>query len=107
MTQVIEFRGQVPVPEGSTLIDSDELKQLREQATIGRAWTMSDLRNWLGNKSSDWINHNIINNPRYYKEIQMMRNHNEITGGGRGSNYLFRASTMAAFIERHWSELPW
>lgn len=107
MVQTIKANIEIAIPKNFELIETDELTSLREQSLTGRIWTMADLRKWLGKKSSAWISRNIIDNPRYSKEIQMMRNHNELTGGGRGSNYLFRASSMAAFIDRHWSELPW
>jgi len=107
MVQTIEAKVAIPIPDKFELIETDKLDNLRSQAVTGRTWTMEGLRNWIGRKQVAWIKDNILFNPQYADEIQRMRDKREIVGGGRGSQYHFKASAMAAFIERHHSELNW
>lgn len=108
MGQIIEAKVAIQVPDSFELVSSDELSDLRPQSVVGRTWTMNDLRDWLGHKQAVWVKDNILYNPRYSKDIQAMINHNEIRKSkGNGSPWLFKASTMAAWLDKHWEELPW
>lgn len=106
--QVIEFKARAVVPDSLELVERDELDSLRSQALTGRTWTMQDLREWAGKKSTDWIKDNVLYNPHYSREIQDMIDRHEIhEATGKGSRWLFKAGPMADFLERHWEELPW
>lgn len=106
--QVIEFKARAVVPDSLELVERDELDSLRSQALTGRTWTMQDLREWAGKKSTTWIKASILENPRYIREIQQMVDHHEIKeAAGPGTRWLFKAGPMAEFLDRHWEELPW
>lgn len=89
------------------LVDEDTYNKLLDQTMNGRTWTMADLRIWCGNKSIDWLKKNILENPKYSREIGRMEQQGQIIHKGRGSAWKFKASVMADFLESHWEELPW
>jgi len=105
--QTLEVKVPVQIPEKYRLVETDEYNQLQNESLTGRMWTMTDLRNWIGNKSADWIKDNVLFNPSYKSEIDEMRANKEIAGGGKGSPYHFKAARMAEFIEKHFKEMEW
>lgn len=107
MPQTLEVTVPVEIPKGYVLIKQQQLDRLSQEATTGRAWTMTDLRKILGNKSEKWIKENTIWNPKYSREVKQMKADHAIIGGGRGCNYRFRASVFARFLEKHWEEFDW
>lgn len=89
------------------LVDTDAYNKLLEQTMLGRTWTMDDLRVWCGNKSIQWLKKNILENPRYSRQIGQMEQRGQLIHKGRGSAWKFKANVMAEFLESHWEELPW
>ncbi|MGY5234811.1 DUF771 domain-containing protein [Lactiplantibacillus plantarum] len=89
------------------LVDTDAYNKLLDQTTHGRTWIMDDLRIWCGDKSIKWIKENILENPKYSRQIGRMEQQGQIIHKGRGSAWKFKASVMADFLESHWEELPW
>ncbi|MDV2577632.1 DUF771 domain-containing protein [Lactiplantibacillus plantarum] len=67
----IEVTGtfRFPLPDGMKLVPVDSHGYEGESLT-GRWWTMKDLREWCANKSVDWLKDNILENPRYSREIE-------------------------------------
>lgn len=108
MVQTIKAEVAIPIPNNFELIETDKLEDLRSQAVTGRTWTMEGLRNWIGRKQVTWIKDNILYNPRYSKDMQGMIDRHEIRESkGNGSPWLFKASAMATWLDKHWEELPW
>lgn len=106
--QSIKANIEIAIPDNFELVQRDEIESLRGQALTGRTWTMQDLREWVGKKSTTWIKASILENPRYSREIQQMVDHHEIKeAAGPGTRWLFKAGPMAEFLDRHWEELPW
>lgn len=107
MKQVLQVTVPVQIPDGMKLI-SDDTHGYVGESLLGRSWTKTDLRAWCGNKSWDWITKNIIDNPRYSREIGAMEQHNQLIHSGKmGSPWRFKASVMAEFLDSHWEEFPW
>lgn len=97
----------IQVPDDIKVLTSDEYDELTKNSMIGRMWTMKELRMWLGNKSAEWIKDNILRQPKYSKTIREWERTKAIVGGGKGNPYKFKASVITAWLEAHWSELPW
>ncbi|WP_349626390.1 DUF771 domain-containing protein [Lactiplantibacillus plantarum] len=89
------------------LVDTDAYNKLLDQTTHGCTWIMDDLRTRCGDKSIKWIKENILENPKYSRQIGRMEQQGQIIHKGRGSAWKFKASVMADFLESHWEELPW
>lgn len=104
----IEVTGtfRFPLPDGMKLVPVDSHGYEGESLT-GRWWTMKDLREWCANKSVDWLKDNILENPRYSREIGAMERKGQIIHKGRGSAWKFKAKAMAEFLDKHGEELPW
>lgn len=108
MTQSVLAQAKIILPEGTELVQSEELDSLKAQSLRGRAWTMQGLRDWLGRKSDVWIKDNILYNPKYSKEIQGMIAAGQIREPkAQGSAWMFKASVMSEWLDKHWEELPW
>lgn len=106
--QSIEAKVKVIVPDDYELVERDELDSLRSQALTGRTWTMQDLRTWMGNKSAYWVRKNVLENPRFSRDIQLMINRHEVQRpSASGQRWLFKAKPMAEFLEHHYSEFDW
>lgn len=89
------------------LVDKEAYNKLLDQSLLGRAWIMDNLRDRCGNKSIKWLKDNILENPRYSRQIGRMEQQGQIIHKGRGSAWKFKASVMADFLESHWEEFPW
>lgn len=107
MPQILNVNVPIQIPKEYRLITMDEYNKVQAESTQGRMWKMSELRNWLGGKSVDWVKENILYNPKYHKTIQEWRNHKVLVGGGYGRAYLFKASVVAKWLDEHWQEFKW
>ncbi|RHW46117.1 DUF771 domain-containing protein [Bombilactobacillus bombi] len=103
--QQVEIPGvKYIVPDGYRLIS---LQQCND-SLLGKTWTMKELRQWLGNKSSDWIKENILFNRRYKVDIdEMIAKRQIIRSKGHGSPWLFKANVLAQWLDEHWEEFNW
>lgn len=110
MSQQIELPAtkiMITIPDDMRLIPADA-HGYEGESLIGRTWRMTELREWCGNKDEKWVRKNILANPHYHDELKdMERDHTLIWSNGPGSPWRFKASVMAEFLDRHWSELPW
>ncbi|MDN5954540.1 MAG: DUF771 domain-containing protein [Loigolactobacillus coryniformis] len=107
MPQMLQVTVPVEVPKDYVLIDQNKFDQLNSESLVAKMWTMAELRKRLGNKSEKWIKDNTVNNPRYSREIQQMRNTKAIAGGGNGSPWRFQASVIGPWLDKHWKEFNW
>lgn len=110
MSQQIELPATkivITIPDDMKLVPMDSNGYEGESLT-GRVWNMKGLREWCGNKDDKWIRKHILANPHYRDELKTMeRDGTLIRSTGSGSPWLFKASVMAEFLDRHWTELPW
>lgn len=74
------------------LVDKEAYNKLLDQSLLGRAWIMDNVRDRCGNKSIKWIKENIIENPKYSRQIGRMEQQGQIIHKGRGSAWKFKAS---------------
>lgn len=107
MTQILNVTVPVEVPKGYVIIDKKKFEQLDNDALTGKAWTLSDLQARLPRKNGDWIIKHIIDNPKFSREIQKMRDERVIIGGGKGSNWKFQASVFGPWLDQHWKDINW
>jgi len=106
MPQTIKATATIELPPNFKVVNTDQLGN--DESLLGRTWNFADLQAWLGNKSPAWVNDNILYNPKFSTEIQLMLKNGLIIHKGRkGSPWKFKALEMAQFIDRHWTELGW
>lgn len=107
MKQVLTVTVPVQIPDGMKLVP-DNCHGYEGETLTGRTWIMKDLRAWCGNKDVTWIKDNILFNPIYHNDMaEMERLHELIRPKAKGSPWKFKASVMAAWLDKHWQELPW
>lgn len=108
MSQLVELpidKITIEIPDDMRLVPKNASEN---DSLVGRTWRMAELREWCGNKDEKWVRKNILANPHYRNELKdMERDHTLIWSNGPGSPWRFKASVMAEFLDRHWSELPW
>lgn len=108
MSQLIELpidKITIAIPDDMRLVPKNASKN---DSLIGRTWRMKELREWCGNKDEKWIRKNILANPKYRDELKEMEHERTLVwSNGPGSPWRFKASVMAAFLDKHWEELPW
>lgn len=108
MSQLIELpinKITIEIPDDMRLVPKNSNEN---DSLVGRTWRMKELREWCGNKDEKWIRKNILANPKYHDELKEMEKlHTLVWSNGPGSPWRFKASVMAAFLDKHWEELPW
>ncbi|MDT3392464.1 DUF771 domain-containing protein [Loigolactobacillus coryniformis subsp. coryniformis] len=100
-------KGALTIAEGYLVIDKNQLEELSKEALTAKSWTLSDLQARLPRKNGDWIIKHIIDNPKFSRDIQKMRDDRVIIGGGRGSNWKFQASVFGPWLDEHWKDIKW
>lgn len=102
--QQLNVNLNIPVPDDQILINKVELQELKQQSLSGTFWTMRDLEQRTG-KKQEWIKENILYPSRF-------RNKLDIKNGGfvfyperQGQTWSFQAIEMAAFLDKHFSQI--
>lgn len=97
MPQQIKTTAIIELPPNFKIVDTSQLGE--NESLLGKTWNYSDLRQWLGNKSKEWIEDNILFNPKYSREIKKMIDEDFIVHKGtKGGPWKFKAREMALFI---------
>ncbi|WP_122646693.1 DUF771 domain-containing protein [Enterococcus mediterraneensis] len=106
MPQQFEVVVPIELPPNLKIVDTSMLGE--NETLLGKTWNYADLRAWLGNKSKEWIEDNILYNPKYSREIKQMIDSGYIVHkGAKGSPWKFKAREMALFLDEHWTEFNW
>jgi phage pi2 protein 07 len=97
-TQMLSVNLNIPVPDGSVIISTVQLQELKKSQLRGVYWTMKDLEKKV-NRKSEWIKENILYPTRFRKSL-------DATNGGfvfypksKGQTWSFQAAKMAEFLD--------
>ncbi|MDA5386982.1 DUF771 domain-containing protein [Loigolactobacillus backii] len=107
MAQIIPTTGSIEISDNYAVVDQNRLEELEREALTARTWTLSDLQERLPRKNGDWLIKHIVDNPKFSREIQKMRDDQVIIGGGKGSNWKFQASVFGPWLDKHWKDIKW
>lgn len=94
----------IPIPADSVLIAKVELEQLKRNELEGVYWNMKDLETRTG-KKHDWIKERILHPLRFRKVLDVDFGGFVYYPKGRGDTWVFQASLMAKFLDKHFHSI--
>lgn len=88
-------------PEDVILISKATLRDLEDQALMGKMWSIKDVQEKLG-VNRQWILDNILANPRYSNEIERLKQEGIVQKGpAKNSPWHFKAREFCEWLDRH------
>lgn len=94
----------IPVPDDMILIQKVEFEQLKENELKGVYWNMKDLEQKTTRKS-EWIKENILYPSRFRKILDAENGGFVFYPKVKGQTWVFQASKMAEFLDKHFSKI--
>ncbi len=73
MAQIVEANIKFEIPDDKVLVDRIEWEITKKKAEAHEIWKMDDLKNYMLNKSTEWIKDNVLKNPHLYLQLQELR----------------------------------
>ncbi len=104
MLQTLEAQVSIRIPPEYVVISKDEYDRLINSDDIGQWWTLKDVLSRI-NRQRSWFMENVINNPRYRKQLDVRRGGFVKYSTGGKDGYLFLASKTKLFLEENFSEI--
>lgn len=65
MAQIVEANIKFEIPADKVLVDRIEWETTKKKAEAHEIWKMDDLKNYMLNKSTQWITANVLANHTY------------------------------------------
>lgn len=104
MQQNLEILAQIVVPENFIVLERSEYEKLKEFESLGRWWTLDDVLQHIS-MSRKWLTDNVLNNPKFKKDL-------DVKSGGfvkypvaQGGKYLFLRSKTMHWLEENFSNI--
>jgi len=94
----------IPVPDDMILIQKVEFEQLKKNELKGVYWNMKDLEQKTTRKS-EWIKENILYPSRFRKILDAENGGFVFYPKVKGQTWVFQASKMAEFLDKHFSKI--
>ena len=99
MAQIVEANIKFEIPADKVLVDRIEWETTKKKAEAHEIWKMDDLKNYMLNKSTEWIKDNVLKNPHLYPQLQELRDKGALGGGGKGGTWWMFADEIKQFID--------
>ncbi|MCH9267567.1 DUF771 domain-containing protein [Pediococcus acidilactici] len=99
MAQIVEANIKFEIPADKVLVDRIEWETTKKKAEAHEIWKMDDLKNYMLNKSTEWIKDNVLKNPHLYPQLQELRDKGALGGGGKGGTWWMFADEIKEFID--------
>ncbi|EJF02148.1 DUF771 domain-containing protein [Liquorilactobacillus mali] len=105
--QQLQATVTIPVPEGKTLIDNVDLKEIKDEIVHGKTWSLMEFkRNCCFNRHKTWVLDNILY--AFRDEIEYKDGKGWcIFSKGRGSSYQIRAEKACDWMEENFDRIDW
>ncbi|MGD6894321.1 DUF771 domain-containing protein [Bacillus infantis] len=104
MSQQLEVKLTIPIPADSILITKVELEQLKQNELTGIYWNMKDLEERTKRKS-EWIKENILFPSKFRRLLDAENGGFVYYPKSKGQTWVFQASKMAAFLDKHFQQI--
>ncbi|EPN9401573.1 DUF771 domain-containing protein [Enterococcus faecalis] len=104
MRQMVELPVQVVIPENFVVLEKEEYESLKEYESVGRWWTLEDVQKHIS-MSKKWLTDNILNNPKFKKELDVKQGGFVKYPIAQGGKYLFLRSKTMQWLEENFSEI--
>lgn len=98
--QQLQVNLVVNVPDHLVLVEKVEYEELKNGRLQGTYWTMPDLEARIGKKQV-WIKENILYQPRFKKQLDVMEGGFVYYPQVKGEKWSFHATKMAKFLEEN------
>lgn len=104
MTQTLNVKMSIPIPEDSILIKKVEFEELKRESLSGTYWTMKDLSGRI-NKSDKWIKENILYPSRFKRLLDSKNGGCVYYPESQGQSWSFQAVGMSDFLDRYFTKI--
>lgn len=104
LMQQLQVSLTIPVPDGMVLIQKIELDEFMANELKGVYWNMKDLERKTTRKS-EWIKENILFPSRFRKILDAEKGGFVYYPKSKGQTWVFQASKMSDFLEKHFQQI--
>ncbi|EGP4958292.1 DUF771 domain-containing protein [Enterococcus faecium] len=104
MQQALDLDIQVVIPEKFVLVEREEYDSLKKASAVGNWAKLETICNKT-NVSKSWFITNVLQVPKYKKELSVENNGFVKYPSSKGSPYLFHESRMMEWLDKKFAEI--